>query len=226
MIEILKIYSARKNEFEQLGNNDYSYQSKYIKGYVITFAEEVEGQFKTGRIKISHTQDNGKITFYDIWERDKENNFHFRFRNPLNCPLADRNYIKDLEKNNEQLKQIILELKEQQSISQKLNNNIKNEEYEYKISKLEEELKKTKESMMEILSQKLNSDNKLNELQKELESLKIHNARGAGRKISEKRLNTIKQVKKLIEQGKSDKQIITILGVSPATYYRYKKEIS
>lgn len=53
----------------------------------------------------------------------------------------------------------------------------------------------------------------------------IHNARGAGRKPSLERLKVIGQVKVLIDSGYSDQDIMTQLGISRATFYRYKKSI-
>lgn len=68
---------------------------------------------KTGRIIVSHTQSNGKRTYVDVWERDRNDNLQFRFRNLWNQPLSDADYIKDLKKENEQLIQAGRKLQEQ-----------------------------------------------------------------------------------------------------------------
>ena len=53
----------------------------------------------------------------------------------------------------------------------------------------------------------------------------MHNARGAGRKPSPERLKSIEQVKALLGSGCSDQDVMTQLGISRATFYRYKKSI-
>lgn len=60
----------------------------------------------------------------------------------------------------------------------------------------------------------------------ELKSKTKHNARGAGRKPSQERINAITQVKALMDKGISDKDIQQKLGISKATFYRYKRDIN
>lgn len=77
--------------------------------------------------------------------------------------------------------------------------------------------------------------NNSNHLQEEIEKLyqenqklkneKKHNARGAGRKPSQERINAIKKAKQLLEAGSSEYEIMNKLGISKATFYRYKKSI-
>lgn len=87
-----------------------------------------------------------------------------------------------------------------------------------KIKDLKAENHKYKK-MYEQLTQKLSV------VKSQLENNTKHNARGAGRKPSPERLKSIEQVKVLLDSGCSDQDIMTQLGISRATFYRYKKEI-
>lgn len=209
--KILKTYSIRKDEFEPVGSIDYFYQSRLVKGYTISVEPEKheapDYYHETGRIIVSHTQYNGKKTFNDIWERDRDGKMQFRFRNLWNQPIFDAECIQDLEEENKRLLLAGRDLQKRLS--------------EYSCEK----------------SHKLISDfnaAEITELKKQLCDLKekyqklkdetnMHNARGAGRKPSQERLNSIAQVKDLLASGCSDKDIIDKLGISRATFYRYKK---
>lgn len=104
--DILKTYSVRTDEFEQIGTEGYFFQSRFTKGYTISFEPEIQhGTEKTGRIVISHSKNGGKRTFHDIWERDSNNKLQFMYRNPWNRPFSDYDYICSLEAQ-------IIELKE------------------------------------------------------------------------------------------------------------------
>ena len=207
--EILQNYSIQKDEFEQFGNSEYCYQSKYVKGYVVTLKEEIQGEEKTGRIIVSHTNATGKKTFNDIWMRNKEGKIEFLYRNPWNVPCADIYYIKDLEQENEQLRQAGRKLQEQLREYQKLNNNI---DTNY-IKELEQQNKQLK-----IENEKLQ-----NQMNNTSSAQKIHNERGAGRKPSKERLNAIEAVRKMLDDGHSEQEIMDQLKISRATFFRYKK---
>ena len=209
--KILNTYSVQKDEFEQVGEQEYFYQSRLIKGYTITLSEErQEGKdisIKTGRIIVSHSRTNGKKTFQDIWERDENNNLQFCFRNPWDKPFSDMEVIRDLEEENRQLLQAGRKLQEQlkHRDSHKLNNDIDQQEeinmLREKVASLEEEIQKLKNKT-------------------------THNARGAGRKPSQERLNMVEQVRTMIDSGRSDVEIQKALNISKSTFYRYKKSIS
>lgn len=188
--KIINTYSIRKDEFEQVSNINYCYQSKLIKGYMITLSEEENNIEKTGRIIVTHTQDNGKRTYTDVWERNKDNNLQFRFRDLWNQPLSDAEYIKDLEQQLEELRQAGIKLQSQLQENHKL-----------------------------IIDT-------CEPIQQQEQYKPKHNARGAGRKPSQERLNAISQVKSLLESGYSDQDIMNQLGISRATFYRYKKSIN
>lgn len=90
--KILNTYSVRKDEFKEVSPNSHSYQSTLVSGYLVTLSVDSDE-----RILVSHTQDGGKRTFVDVWERT-EIGLLFKFRNPWNLPLSDADYIKDLER--------------------------------------------------------------------------------------------------------------------------------
>lgn len=188
--QIINTYSIRKDEFEPVSNINYCYQSKLIKGYIITLSEEQNNIEKTGRIIVMHTQDNGKRTYTDVWERNKDNNMQFRFRDLWNQPLSDAEYIKDLERQIEELKQAGIKLQ----------------------SQLQENHKLIIDTCEPIQQQEQHKPK--------------HNERGAGRKPSQERLNAIEQMQELLESGMSEQDIMNKLGISRATFYRYKKSIN
>lgn len=188
--QIINTYSIRKNEFDPVSNINYCYQSKLIKGYMLTLSEEQNNIEKTGRIIVTHTQNNGKRTYIDVWEHDKDNNLQFRFRNLWNQPLSDSEYIKDLEFQIKELKEAGKNIKVQLQKNQKLIND-------------------THEP-----------------IQQQEQSKSKHNERGAGRKPSQERLNAIDHMQTLIKSGISEQDIMNRLGISRATFYRYKKSIN
>lgn len=217
ILKLLKTYSIRKDEFQPVGESGYFFQSQIIKGYMIKISQdtiEAPDYFrKTGRIIVSHTQSNGKRTYVDVWERDRNDNLQFRFRNLWNQPLSDADYIKDLKKENEQLIQAGRKLQEQLATIQ----------HEYNVS---HELIIDTNNEEEVLYLR----QKINDLEKKYQQLKndthIHNARGAGRKPSKERLHSIDQVKNLLDSGCSDQDIMNLLKISRATFYRYKRSIN
>lgn len=204
---ILQNYSIQKDEFEQFGSSEYCYQSKYVKGYVVTLKEEIQGEEKTGRIIVSHTNATGKKTFNDIWMRNKEGKIEFLYRNPWNVPCADIYYIKDLEQENEQLRQAGRELQNKLKEYQKLNNNT---EYTKELEQQNRQLKAENEKLQ-------------NQINNTSLMPKIHNARGAGRKPSQERLNAIEAVREMLNNGSSEQEIMDHLKISRATFFRYKK---
>lgn len=217
--KILKTYSIRKDEFQPVGESGYFFQSQMVKGYTIKISQEtIEAPDyfrKTGRIIVSHSQSNGKRKYVDVWERDQNGNLQFHFRNLWNQPLSDADYIKDLEKENEQLIQAGRKLQEQlaaiyanpneQNIIHKLISDTTNAS---EITDLHEQLTALREKC-----------------QKLIHDTNIHNARGAGRKPSKERSEAINQVKELLKSGCSNQDVINQLCISLATFYRYKKSI-
>lgn len=217
ILKLLKTYSIRKDEFLPVGETGYFFQSQIIKGYTIKLSQETidapDYYKKTGRIIVSHAQSNGKRTYVDVWERDQNGDLQFRFRNLWNQPLSDADYIKELEEKNDQLLQAGRKLQDQLSTIQ----------YERINS---QELIVDTNDKEEVLYLR----NQINKLEEKYQKLKndthVHNARGAGRKPSKERLNAISQVKSLLDSGCSDQDIMNQLGISRATFYRYKKSIN
>lgn len=217
--KILKTYSIRKDEFQPVGKSGYFFQSQIIKGYTINISQETidapDYFRKTGRIIVSHAQSNGKRTYVDVWERDRSDNLQFRFRNLWNQPLSDADYIKELEEKNEQLLQAGRKLQEQLFIIQTDSCEQNNSHKLITDTYLEED-------RANLLKQ---IDDLKDKYQKLKDDTFVHNARGAGRKPSPERLKSIEQVKVLLDSGCSDQDIMTQLGISRATFYRYKKSI-
>lgn len=125
--------------------------------------------------------------FYDIWEREKNGTLQFRFRNLWNQPTSDIAYIEELEKHNAQLLSYIEKTREHFPSIQKVpqesqllisdtNDMTESEQMRERIKLLEEENQQLKRKIG-------------------------HNARGAGRKPSQKRSDAIQQVKALIRSG-------------------------
>lgn len=207
--KILNTYSVRKDEFEEIkkeGLENY-YKSKFTRGYYIHISEEIEKSTITGRIIVKHIKPNGKITYNDIWERNEENKLEFIFRNTWKQPISDAEYIRDLKEDvelmKEQYQKLIIENK---NLKEQIEN-IKNDFNKNNSNHLQEEIEKLHQE-----NQKLKNEKK-------------HNARGAGRKPSQERINAIKKVKQLLEAGTSEHEIMNKLGISKATFYRYKKSI-
>lgn len=70
-------------------------------GYMISIIPEEErrenGHRYTGRILVSHSQQNGKKVHIDLWDRDREGTLYFKLRNLPGQPFSDPDYIRDLE---------------------------------------------------------------------------------------------------------------------------------
>lgn len=178
---------------------------------MITISTEDNGLKSTKRIIVTHTQDNGKRTYIDVWERDKNNNLHFCFRNLWKQPFSDAEYIKELEHQIKELKDAGFKLQEELKATRN-NDRQENQNLIYDIIK----------------------DNDIKILQKQIETLKQenqnlkrdtrHNTRRAGRKPSKERINAITQVKSLLDKGYSNGDIMELMEISKATFYRYKRE--
>lgn len=219
--DIIRAYSVRTDEFEQVGNEGYFFKSNYTKGYTISLGPEIQdGNIKTGRIVVSHTKNGGKRTFQDIWEHDSDNRLQFVFRNPWDEPFSDYDYIKDLEAQ-------ILELK---SYGQKLQEQLKRCQgasmdtghTQVRTERLLQEnssLRHENEALRDQIAALTEKNNRL------LDKTK-HNARGAGRKADPQHLESqIKEVRALLEAGKTATEVQKIMGISRSSFFRYKRFI-
>lgn len=208
---ILKTYSIRKDEFQPFGNDGYCYVSRYVHGYMISITQELQhGTEKTGRILITHTQGDGRITFNDIWKRDTDGTLQFCFRNPQNIPPSDAAYIKDLEQQISELKSIVPKLGIQSKGYRSEQNGPQPQIHSLMTEN--ENLRKQIRSLT-AENQKLLNNSK-------------HNARGAGRKPDPEHLEAqAKKVRSLLDAGKSTSEIQKIMGISRSSVFRYKKSI-
>lgn len=247
--QILNTYSVNKDEFETVKDEKFEhyYKNKFVKGYFIEICDEIEKSTRTGRIIVKHIKPNGKIKFFDIWERNKEGKIEFTFRNLSNQPISDADYIRDLNEeikkmreqyhkltNDTEYKELKHEkLKLEMDLDEKDN---KYNELEKKYQKLIIEKKELETNLYEkfqnfhdLISENKNlkrENEKLQEENQKLISDTTHNSRGAGRKPSQERINAIEEVRKLLKVGTNEKEIMNKLDISKATFYRYKKEIN
>ena len=243
--KILETYSVRKDEFQPVRSQGYFFQSRIIKGYTISISQEQirskDISEATGRILVSHSQPDGRKTFDDIWQRDPGGTLYFRFRNLWDQPFSDADYIKELEEKNQQLLIAGKKFQEELAVSHS------DMPVPESGSELSEAVHGTavpgtaggtlkpaavrgteKQEMIHDAVESHKLIYEINLLKAENERLKNkmkHNARGAGRKPSQERLNAVSQVKSLLDSGCNDQDIIDGLGISRATFYRYKKSI-
>lgn len=218
---ISSTYRLQKNEFRRIeGFETETYESIRLKGYVLSLSEEkISCGEKTGRIIVTHTRCDGKISLYDIWERDADGQLQFRFRNPRDIPPADRDYIRDLEENRRLKEALLLP----DSSDERLMDHRSDNEDPSEIQRLQTEILRLKKEL--YISHELITENEreLDRLRTRLKDPPIHNARGAGRRPSKDRADAVKRCRALSAQGKSRTEIQDILGISSATFYRYKR---
>ena len=169
--QILGCYSVRSKEFEPLEGINGAYKSRYVKDYLIKIKPEMIGQEETGRIIAIHTDGKGKRTFIDVWEKDRDGGYFWKFRNQANVPLSDAESFRDLEKELETVKAAA--------------------------RKQREELERLRAGL---------------------------NKRPVGRPIDqEKESYRRAEVKKMLDAGYKDMEIIQGLKLCKGTYYRIKK---
>lgn len=219
--DIIKAYSVRTNEFEQVGNEGYFFKSNYTKDYTISLGPEIQyGNIKTGRIVVSHTKNGGKRTFQDIWERDPDDRLQFVFRNPWDKPFADYDYIKNLEAQILGLKESGHKLQEQSERYQGASADIEHTQgYTERLLQENISLRHENKALRDQIAALTEKNNRL------LDNTK-HNARGAGRKADPQHLESqIKEVRSLLEDGKTATEIQKIMGISRSSFFRYKRFI-
>lgn len=219
---ISSAYRLQRNEFRRIeGFETETYESIRLKGYVLSLSEEkISCGEETGRIIVTHTRCDGKISLYDIWERDADGQLQFRFRNPRDIPPTDRDYIRDLEEENRRLKETLLL---PDGSDERLMDHRSDNEDPSAIQRLQTEILELKKEL--DISHELITENEreLDRLRTRLKDPPIHNARGAGRRPSKDRADAVKRCRALSAQGKSRTEIQDILGISSATFYRYKR---
>ena len=168
--QILRAYSVYKNEYEPT-DREFHYRNRgFSRGLGCYISIEKDTSSKNySRILVKHSDSKGFYTFIDVWEEDKDGSLFWKYRNPVNVPLSDAAYIKDLE----------------------------------------EEAQRMREEYRKITS-----------------LTHIKNPRGAGRKPDfENRKKKAAEVRKLMEAGKTNSEIMSITGMSRSSVFRYKKII-
>ena len=213
--EILKMYSVRTNEFRTLTEKRLLYKSNFAKGYYLEILEEtLTGRDiveHTGRILVVHSKWCGQRTYTDIWERDKEGNLQFCFRNLLDEPVSDAEFIRDLQKENEQLKEAGRNLKEQLS---KVNEN--------------KTISTNAAKLRELLDTAISERNHYKELYQNLKNEIDKKRENVGRKKrgeSSASREVLEAVQNILNNDPENKEPWKTIGIGRATFFRYKKLI-
>lgn len=64
------------------------------------------------RIMVRHSDSNGQTIFVDVWDRDTEGKLYWKYRNPINVPLSDREAIRQIEEKMDRIKKEYQKIKE------------------------------------------------------------------------------------------------------------------
>ncbi len=97
--QIIKAYEYYKGEIVPYGDIPHTYEVLTVRKTgngclsLIRIMEEQDRLSKSPRILVRHTDSKGFHTFTDVWERDEKGNLYWKFRNPSNVPLSDREAI-------------------------------------------------------------------------------------------------------------------------------------
>ena len=78
-----KITTVRKSGDKSLG--------------LITISAEYTDNHDYPRILVAHSDAKGKRTFIDVWDRHVDGTIYWKYRNPINVPISDRDYIEALK---------------------------------------------------------------------------------------------------------------------------------
>ena len=156
-----------------------------------------------GYFEVRRTDANGNTKFIDRWKKEKNGSMTFISSNPIEVPLSDIEVIKDLQEENEKLREAGRELKKQ----------LANNPGTSSVSEID---------LLELYE--LREENE--KLKKELSDIrdKLTRRGRAGRpEDTEKKELLHDKITRLIESGKTEKEICKELEISRATYFRYKK---
>lgn len=213
--EILKMYSIRQDEFVEIDKMEYYYKSKFAKGYVIAIKpEEIKGKDiveQTKRILVQHCKSNGDITHTDFWERNKEEKLQFLFRQDKVELPDSAAYVNDLREEIERLQ------KKNKDLLQQFSNTSINKVNGTNTTELEE-----------LLTAALKERNQYEQLYQKLKN-EVDVRKKAGRKKredSEKSKKLLEKVRFILENEPNNKESWISLGISRASFFRYKKLIS
>ncbi len=100
--QIISTYELYKGEIVPYGNPDenmYEITTVRKSGNIalITISAEFSPDNDYPRILVKHSDANGKRTFTDVWDRNWSGQLYWRFRNPADVPISDRDFIESLE---------------------------------------------------------------------------------------------------------------------------------
>ena len=194
--QIIKAYCVTKAEYEEKAP-DFFYHRGLHCSLKISKSET-----EPNTVIVTRTDGHGRIQFRDRWTMEKDGTPCFLTSNPANVPLSDVQIIKDLEQEIVLLKQEGTKLKEMASLSNS-NNDI------------------VAEKRIDILK----SENQA--LKAEISELegKLHRKGKAGRKENAERKEALhNQIDNLLHARMDEKKICAKLGISRATFFRYKKK--
>ena len=114
--QILRAYERYAGEFQPYEDVEHFYEIpgvRKVTGRIagIRFEKEPKPMIgKNARIFVHHTDGKGLIMFIDVWERDKDGKLLWKYRNPANLPLSDREVIKEYEREIEYLEELVKKL--------------------------------------------------------------------------------------------------------------------
>ena len=191
---IIRAYCVTKAEYTEKSPDFYYHQGLHA-GLKISKSET-----EPDTVIVTRTDGHGKIRFRDRWILEPDGTPCFLSSNPADVPLSDIQVIKDLEAEIVRLKQEGAKWKEIASLS-KSNSDTHDEDY---IVKLKAENQALKAKLYEL-------------------EAKISRKGKAGRKENMERKETLRDhIDKLIHAGMREKEICAKLGISRATFYRYR----
>lgn len=200
--ETVELLSKRNNELVEAEEGTFMHSPTYLQ-----MKEEISF-LKNLKVldEYSIASANGRIRKADSTYRQVyEDNVRLTSEN------ADRNYFVGITEN-------FREAKEYQKLKDEIDSlNGKLEQKEFLIKNQEDEIIRLREKLSVSILEK--NTNKINAIQ--------HNARNAGRKKnseSETHKVIFERFEYLMESQTSMNEIIETMGISRATYYRYKKE--
>ena len=193
---IIKTYSVTKSEYEEKAPDFYYHRGLHCSLKISKSETEPD------TVIVTRTDGHGKIRFRDRWILEPDGTPCFLSSNPANVPLSDAQIIRDLEAEVVRLKKEGAKWKEIASLS-KSNSDTHDEDY---IVKLKAENQALKAKLYEL-------------------EAKISRKGKAGRKENMERKETLRDhIDTLIHAGMHEKEICAKLGISRASFYRYKQK--
>lgn len=103
--QIIRTYEGFKGEIIPYGEpNEHTYEITTVRkagkqslGLISIRPDFDPNSKEMPRIFVSHSDAKGKRVFIDVWDRDYDGKLYWRFRNPIDVPISDREKIRELE---------------------------------------------------------------------------------------------------------------------------------